>query len=103
MSFMSEENSSRFLSVEIPSPLFEAFDKQRLERGQVKKAAVVAAIKLWIELPEEIQARLLNQALDGSAFVELVEQIVDERIAAGRRDMRRVLRGLPRSKPSPKG
>jgi hypothetical protein len=31
-------------------------------------------------LPLEIQAKLLNQSLDGNSFIELVRQIVDEQI-----------------------
>ena len=82
MAYKSDEQT---LSADIPAGLFEEFDNQRRDRGQVKKDAVRAMVRLWIGLPEEIQARLLNQVLDGSAFLELVQTIVDERIEAGKR------------------
>jgi hypothetical protein len=73
------------LAADVPIALFDEFNEQRTKRNQVKKGAVASAIKLWISLPEEIQARLLNQSLTETAFIELLNEIVDERIEAGRR------------------
>lgn len=75
----------RNLSGMVDEPLFERFTEQAEERGVKVKRAVAAAAKLWVELPPEVQARLLNQTLDENAFIALVQQIVDERIEEGRK------------------
>ena len=77
MAYKSDEQT---LAGDIPAKLFEDFEKQRSERGQVKKAAIVAAIRLWLGLPRDVQARLIDQSLEDSAFIELVQRIVDEHI-----------------------
>jgi hypothetical protein len=79
---MAYKSDERTVAGDIPIKLFEDFENQRSERGQVKKAAIGAAIRLWTELPPEIQAKLIGQSLEGSAFVELVRDIVDEHIKA---------------------
>ena len=65
------------------SEVVDLFTSQVNERGHKNKRALEAAVRLWISLPEEIQARLLNKTLSENSFIELVNQIVDERIAAG--------------------
>jgi hypothetical protein len=77
---MAYNKKDTTLGADIPTELSEAFDKQRKERMQVKKGAMIAAIKLWVSLPAAIQARLMDQTLSEIAFVELVEEIVDNRI-----------------------
>ncbi|MCK4959196.1 MAG: hypothetical protein KAT00_07340 [Planctomycetes bacterium] len=92
----------RNLSGMVDEPLFERFTEQADARGVKVKRAVAAAAKLWVELPPEIQARLLNQSLDESAFIGLVRQIVDDRIEAGRKAGEAIAARHPR-KQSPKG
>jgi len=77
---MAYKKNEKTLGADIPTKLFEAFNKQRSERGQVKKEAVRAMVQLWIELPQELQARLLNQSTDSATFIHLVRQIADEQI-----------------------
>jgi hypothetical protein len=80
--FMSDKKSSRKFIAEIYSETADIFQKQVSERGTKQKAAISAAMRLWAELPVEIQARLLDQSLNGSAFIELVNQVIDERISS---------------------
>ena len=80
---MAYKKGQTTLAADIPDTVFEAFDDQRLERGQVKKEAVSAAIRLWVSLPDELQGRLLNKTLSETYFVELIHEIVEERIQAG--------------------
>jgi len=61
------------------------FRLQAKERRQPIKYSLEAAVKLWTELPPEIQSRLLNQSLSPDSFIELIQQIVDERIETGRK------------------
>ena len=82
---MAYKDNEQTLAADIPVKLFEEFNSQRKKRGQVKKEAVRAMVKLWIQLPEEIQAKLLGQSLDGKSFINLVRQIADEQIKKNHR------------------
>jgi hypothetical protein len=77
---MAYKNTEQTLTADIPAKLFEEFDSQRRKRGQVKKEAVRAMVKLWVQLPEEFQAKLLNQSTGTDSFTDLIRQIVDEQI-----------------------
>ena len=77
---MAYKKNEKTMGADIPIKLFEAFNKQRTERGQVKKEAVRAMVQMWLQLPQEVQARLLNQTTDSDTFTDLVRQIADEQI-----------------------
>ncbi len=79
---MAYKKNEITLAADVSSELFEAFDQQRSDRSQVKKCAVEAAIRLWISLPNEIQARLLSKSLSESHFTELIDSIVDQKMTA---------------------
>ena len=68
------------LASKVPQIVAEKFRKQAQERGQKVKTNLAAAAKLWIQLPEDVQARLLNQTTKGNTFTDLVRQIADEQI-----------------------
>lgn len=90
------------LASKIPARIADAFRKQARERRNHIKYCLAAAVKLWTELPDTVQARLLNQSLDADSFIALVQEIVDERIEAGRKTARKSLEP-PRKKRSRKG
>ena len=77
---MAYKKNEKTLGADIPLKLFEAFNKQRTERCQVKKEAVRAMVQLWLQLPQEIQSKFLDQTTDNDTFTELVRQIADEQI-----------------------
>ena len=77
---MAYKKNEKTLGVDIPLKLFEAFNKQRTERGQVKKEAVRAMVQLWLQLPQELQSKLMNQTTDNDTFTDLVRQIANEEI-----------------------
>jgi hypothetical protein len=77
------------LASKVPAKVAETFRKQAQERGQKVKTNLAAAAQLWTQLPEEIQAKLLNQSLDGNSFIELVRQIVDEQIKKGEKGLQK--------------
>jgi hypothetical protein len=77
---MNEKRVEKLLSAHVDAELCDRFLQQAATRCVVKKRALAAAVKLWSELPAEIQARLLDRSIEESAFLELVHQIVDERI-----------------------
>ena len=77
---MAYKKNEKTMGADIPTKLFEAFNKQRTERAQVKKEAVRAMVQLWLQLPQEVQAKFLNQTTDDVTFTDLVSQIVDKKI-----------------------
>lgn len=86
----------------IDAGIVEEFSKQVAERGYKNKRCLAAAVKLWLGLPEVVQAKLLNQSLDADKFIALVQEIVDERIEAGQKAARKSLE-RPRKKRNRKG
>lgn len=96
---MVEKNFEKLLSADVDAGLADSFLNQADTRGYKKKRALASAIKLWTNLPEEIQARLLNQSLDADGLVTIVEQIVDERIEAGRQAARKLLQPQRKKRP----
>ena len=82
---MPYKKDEKTLAADIKISLLNAFEKQWKARGQIQKRAVAAAIRLWISLPEDLQAKLISQELGGNDFLSLVRQIVDERIELGRK------------------
>ena len=81
--FMVDE--SKYIGGPIPSELKDKIDAQVEECGWKIGRVVIGMAKLWAELPPSIQARLLSQSLESDSFIELVQQIVDERIEEGRK------------------
>ncbi|MFH1370390.1 MAG: hypothetical protein ABII09_03780 [Planctomycetota bacterium] len=77
---MNGKKIEKLLSAHVDAELCDRFLQQAATRCIVKKRALAAAVKLWSELPAEIQARLLDRSIEESAFVELVHHVVDERI-----------------------
>jgi len=99
---MSISPNEKMLGAHIDSALVDEFSNQVDERGYKSKRCLGAMVKLWLSLPEVVQAKLLNQSLDADSFIELVQGIVDERIEAGRKTARKSLEP-PRKKRSRKG
>lgn len=83
---MAYRNDEKTLNADIAADLFDLLEKQRRNRGQIKKDAVQAAIKLWVDLPRDIQSSLIDRSLDANSLVILVQEIVDQRIAKGYAD-----------------
>ena len=77
---MVRAKSEKLLSADIDRKVVDKFLTQASSRGFTKKRVLAAAIKLWTELPLEIQAKLLDQSTDGDTFINLVRQIADEQI-----------------------
>jgi hypothetical protein len=77
---MVQKKNEKLLSADIDCKIVDKFLSQASERGFTKKRALAAAVKLWTELPLEMQARLLSKDTNIDSFTELVRQVVDERI-----------------------
>ena len=80
---MSIKNDEKNLGGVVPASVADAFVKQAKKRGYITKRAIAAAFKLWIGLPEDVQARLMNQSLRSNLFLDLVQEVVDDRMKAG--------------------
>jgi len=83
---MQQKISQKNLGGMMDAEIVDAFTNQADTRGQIKKSALAAAVRLWTSLPEEIQARLMNRSLSETAFIELINQMLDTRIQEGRKD-----------------
>ena len=77
---MVQKKNEKLLSADINRKIVDNFLSQASKRGFTKKRVLAAAVKLWTELPLEIQAKLLNRSLDGKSFISLIRQIADEQI-----------------------
>ena len=97
----NQEKSSETLSVDIDPEIFAQLQSQWKARGQIRNRAVQAAVKLWVGLPVDLQARLIDQSLDADNFIELVQQIVDERIEKGYADGAKFLAKRQKRKTTP--
>ena len=73
---MVQKKNEKLLSADIDRKVVDAFLSQASQRGFTKKRVLASAVKLWTNLPLEIQAKLLDQSLDDKSFIKLVRQIV---------------------------
>lgn len=80
---MAYKETERTLAADLPEEICVRFEQQRKERGQVKKASILAAIKLWLDLPLDLQGRLLDESMSGDAFLQTVEEIVLDCVKKG--------------------
>ena len=93
---MSEKKFEKLLSAHVDAELCDRFLQQAHTRCIVKKRALAAAVKLWSELPGEIQVQLLDRSIEESTFVDLVRQIVDERIKSPQKGTSQPEQKIPR-------
>jgi hypothetical protein len=100
MHCMATSDKLKQLIAHVPEELSEQFKEQCKERGNLQYRAETAAIRLWVELPADMQARLINQPESASSFVDLVQAIVDRRILDGNRAAAELRR---RQKRGPRG
>ena len=82
---MAYKKDEKTLAADVKISLLNEFEKQWKARGQIQKRAVATALRLWISLPEDLQAKLISEELGENDFLGLVRQIVDERIQLSRR------------------
>jgi hypothetical protein len=77
---MAYKKNERTLAADIKTSLLSNFEKQWKTRGQVQKRAVAAALRLWISLPEDLQAKLISRELGQNDFLSIVRQTIREYI-----------------------
>lgn len=95
---MAYKKDEKTLSADVKISMADAFEKQWKARGQIQKRAVAAALRLWISLPEDLQAKLISQELGENDFLSLVRQIVDERIQLSQQARPKTIRKKPAKK-----
>ena len=80
--FMADRKAhTETLSGQVPAGLPEEF-KATVPAGFKIGHCLAAAAKLWIDLPDQTRLQLLTGQIENS-LVQIVQQIVEERIAAG--------------------
>ncbi len=95
---MAYKKDEKTLSADVKISLADEFERQWKARGQIQKRAVAAALRLWISLPEDLQAKLVSQELGENDFLSLVREIVDERMQFIRQAPSRDTRKKPAKK-----
>jgi hypothetical protein len=95
---MAYKKGEKTLAADVKASLLNSFEKQWKARGQVQKRAVAAALRLWISLPEDLQARLMSQELGQNDFLSFARQIVDERIELSQQVVSKNIRKKPAKK-----
>jgi ATP-dependent Clp protease adapter protein ClpS len=75
---MSKNIFEKNLGGMMNSEIVDKFTNQVNERGHKIKRALASSVKLWVELPEEIQVKLLNQSTDSNSFMDIVRKVVDD-------------------------
>ena len=98
--FMADD--TKYIGGPIPSDLKDKIDEQVEECGWKIGRVVVGMAKLWAGLPPSMQAQLVNQSMDSDSFIELIQQIVDQRIEEGRKAAQALV-GRQKRKPGRKG
>jgi len=79
MPMQEGKNREELLSARVSAELRSKF-WATVPKGFKNKHVVTAAAKLWVELPPEVRHKLLTSSYDNVSFVEVVRQIVDERL-----------------------
>lgn len=97
---MAYKKSEKTLSADVKISLADNFEKQWKARGQIQKRAVETALRLWVSLPEDLQAKLISQELGENDFLSIVRQIVDERIQLGQQAVSKNARKKKAKKPN---
>jgi hypothetical protein len=69
---MAYKKSAKQLYAEIDKPILTRYRKQRSKRKHENNAAVTAALKLWNELPKDIQSILISCDCDLCSAVDLL-------------------------------
>jgi len=95
---MGYKKNEKTLAADVEISLLNDFQKQWKARGQIQKRAVAAVLRLWISLPEDLQARLISQESGENDFLSLVRDIVDERIQLSQRAVSQNIRKKPAKK-----
>lgn len=68
------------LIAQISDEFRDLFQSQLKERGQKQKDALIMAIRLWMSLPIETQAKLINQPTSENTLIETVEGVVNKKL-----------------------
>jgi len=77
---MTEEGISQVIA-HVPVELATAFKEMCRRRNQPIRAAQAALMRLWLEIPLDLQARLLCEDEQGPQFKQLVREIVADELA----------------------
>lgn len=77
-------HGERGLIAKVSDEFREEFQQQLKERGQKQKDAMISAIRLWMGLPAEVQAKIINQTTSEDILKITVREIIQEQLAAFR-------------------
>ena len=101
---MAHSETERNFGADISLELYNRLEANiSAMRNPKKKQLVTAMAELWLSLPDALQATLLSASPESTSFLEVVQAIVDDRIAKGYADGRKFVAKRRKSKRSRKG
>ena len=84
---MDRKKEQKNLGGMMDADIVDKFVQQTELRGWVNKRALAAAAKLWLQIPEDIQSRLINEETSEGTFIALVQEIVQEQLVTFRKSL----------------
>jgi len=77
---IEEFYGNRGLIAQVSDEFREMFQNYIRERGQKQKDVIIASLRIWMSLPLETQARLINQSTSEVTLSQVVEDIIDKKL-----------------------
>jgi len=77
--FMAKTPGEIMLGAELPDALVAKFKRQAEEADSKKKRSLRAAVRLWVDLPLDVQVRLANKSQTDENFLDLFVRLLQER------------------------
>lgn len=99
---MGTSMGEKMLGAELPEALVDQFMQQAEDADCKKKVALRAAVKLWVDLSPEMQRHLRDVSLSDQSFLEMVHEMLEERVDEGDRAGEKLV-GRQGRKPGQKG
>ncbi len=83
-----DANKEKLLSADLDADTVDRFCQQVESRGFKKKRALSAAVRLWLSIPNELQAHIMSGECGDDVLGGLLKYIAGNRIDVLRREFR---------------
>jgi len=83
---MTRDAKEKLLSADLEGEVVDRFCEQVESRGFKKKRALSAAVRLWLSIPNELQAFLMSGECGDNVLTGLLRYIASNRIDVLRRE-----------------
>jgi hypothetical protein len=76
---MAYRKDEKTLHADISGDIFQSLKDQCSSRSQVMKGAVEASIRVWLQLPSQIQFRLLDRENENCDLMEMLRDHLEQK------------------------